>query len=63
MDPFHLEWKSKGSWNTEGLELQGILKKQGEERRERGQANLSAPNKLYKTLKFLLVTIYSIWRK
>lgn len=57
MDPLHLEWKSKGA----GLELQDILKKQGKERRERGQVDLPAPNKLYKTLKcFTCYNDYSI---
>lgn len=57
MDPLHLEWKSKGA----GSELQDILKKQGKERRERGQADLPAPNKLYKTLKcFTCYNDYSI---
>lgn len=36
MDPFHLEWKSKEDWNTEGLQLQDILKKQDKERGEKG---------------------------
>jgi hypothetical protein len=64
MDPFHLEWKSKEDWNTEGLQLQDILKKQDKERGEKGDRLIPAPNTLFKIVKcFTCYADYSIQRK